>query len=87
MASVASARIKKYESLAPRNFVPLEDYQELSIDNIKDACERFYEAPPNTCDILASDRGPSCTKLEEIKGGGSLLHTFLTSRRRERTQR
>ena len=57
MSSVASGLLKKYEPLDTRDFVPFEDYDELSIDNIKDACERFYNAPQNTCDILASDRG------------------------------
>ena len=77
MASVASGRLKKYEPLAPRDLVPFEDYEELSIDNIKDACERFYDAPPNTCDILASDRGPSCTKFEQIKGKKVFCIRFL----------
>ena len=77
MASVASGRLKKYEPLAPRDLVPFEDYEELSIDNIKDACERFYVAPPNTCDILASDRGPLCTKCEQIKGKKVFCIRFL----------
>ena len=77
MASVASGRLKKYEPLAPRDFVPFEDYEELSIDNIKDACERFYDAPPNTCDILSSDRGPSRTKFEQIKGKKVFCIRFL----------
>ena len=48
--------------------MPCSDYDELSIENIKDACELFYNAPQGICDILASDRGPSCTKIEQIKG-------------------
>ena len=39
MSSTASGRLKKYEPLDTRNFVPFGDYDELSIDNIKDACE------------------------------------------------
>ena len=38
------------------------------MENIKEACEKSYNAPPGSCDILASDRGPSCTKLEQIEG-------------------
>ena len=51
-----------------RLLLPFEDYQELNLENIKEACERFYNAPAGSCDILASDRGSSCSKLEEIKG-------------------
>ena len=77
MSSVASGLLKKYEPLDTRDFVPFEDYDELSIDNIKDACERFYNAPQNTCDILASDRGPSCNKFDQIKGKKVFFIRFL----------
>lgn len=30
--------------------------------------EKFSNASPGSCDILASDRGPSCTKLKQIQG-------------------
>ena len=43
---------------------------------------KFYKAPPGSCDILASDRSPSCTKVEQIEGRKvsdffhlTLLHT------------
>ena len=62
MSSIVSGQVKKYEPLDTRDFVPFEDYDELSIDNMKDACERFYNAQQNTCEILASDRGPSCAR-------------------------
>ena len=59
---------KKFKPLDTRDFVPFGDYDELNIENIKDACERFYKAPIGSCDILASDRGPSRTRLEQLKG-------------------
>ena len=77
MSSVASGRLKKYEPLDTRDFVPFEDYDELSIDNIKDACERFYNPPQDTCDILASDRGPSCNRFEQLKGKKVFFIRFL----------
>jgi hypothetical protein len=77
MSSTASGRLKKYEPLDTRDFVPFSDYDELSIENIKDACEQFYNAPQGTCDILASDRGPSCTKIEQIKGKKVYFIRFL----------
>ena len=77
MSSTASGRLKKYEPLDTRDFVPFGDYDELSIDNVKDACEQFYKAPQGSCDILASDRGASCTKNEQIKGKKVYFIRFL----------
>ena len=50
------------------DFVPFNDYDELSIENIKEASEVFYNAPTGSCDILLSNQGPSCYKMEQIKG-------------------
>ena len=58
MASTASGRLEKYEPLNTRDFVPFEDDEEFNLENIKEACERFYNAPAGSCDLLASDRGP-----------------------------
>ena len=77
MSSTASGRLKKYEPLDTRDFVPFEDYEELNLENIREACKRFYNAPAGSCDILASDRGPSCTKFEQIKGRKVFLIRFL----------
>ena len=76
MSSTATGRLKKYEPLDTRDFVPF-DYEELSIENVKEACERFYKAPRGSCDLLASDRGPSCSNLEQIKGKKVYLVRFL----------
>ena len=68
MSSTASGRLKKFEPLNTRDFVPFGEYDDLTIENIKEACKKYYQAPGGSCDILASDRGPSCTKLEQVKG-------------------
>ena len=77
MSSTASGRLKKFEPLDTRDFVPFGDYDDLTIENIKEACEKYYRAPEGSCDILASDRGPSCTKLEQIKGKKVYFIRFL----------
>ena len=77
MSSVASGRLKKYEPLDTRDFVPFADFDELTLENIKTACERFYQAPPGSCDVLASDRGPSCTDIEQVKNKKFYLVRFL----------
>ena len=69
MSTMPSGRMKKYEPMDTRDFIPFgNNYDELTIENIKAACENFYNAPVGCCDILASDRGPSCTTMDQIKG-------------------
>ena len=63
MSSTASGRLKKYEPLDTRDFVPFSDYDELSIENIKDTCEQFYNAPQGTCDILSQSKHTSRENL------------------------
>ena len=77
MLSTASGRLKKYEPLNTRDFIPFEDYEELNLENIKGARERFYNAPAGSCDIIASDRGPSCSKFKQIKGRKVFFIRFL----------
>ena len=77
MSSTASGRLKKYELFDIRDFVPFKDYEELNLENIKEACERFYNAAAGSCDLFASDRGPSCSKFEQIKGRKVFFIPFL----------
>lgn len=76
-SSTASGRLKKFEPLDTRDFVPFGNYDDLTIANIKEACEKYYQAPEGSCDILASDSGPSCTKLEQIKDKKVYLFVFF----------
>ena len=47
-----------FEPLDTRDSVPFgEEYEELFLENIKEACEQFYNAPQGSFDVLASDRG------------------------------
>lgn len=39
-------QIKDLRTLDTRYFVSFEDYEELSVENIIEACEKFYNAPP-----------------------------------------
>ena len=66
MSSTASGRLKKFEPLDTRDLVPFSEYDDLTIENIKEACEKYYQALEGSCDSLALDRGPSCTKLEQM---------------------
>ena len=55
----------KYAKQGPREFVPFE-YSEVTLENIKRACKVHYRENLTTCDILASEQGPSCSRLDQI---------------------
>ena len=69
LESEPSGKAKKYERTGPQEFVPFEEYDEVTIDNIKNACNRHFSGKVPfgmSSDILASDRGPSCTKMSHL---------------------
>ena len=70
-------RLKKYEPLDTRNFVDFSGYDEISISNIKEACEKFYDQAPGTCDVLLGDRGPSCYLTEQVANKKVYFVRFL----------
>ena len=55
----------KYAKQGPRKFV-LFEYDEVRLENIKRACKVHYRENLTTCDILASEQGPSCSRLDQI---------------------
>ena len=65
-------------SLDTRDFVDFLDYDELSIDNIRDACKKFYDMPQGSCDVLLSDRRLSCFLSEQISGRKFYYVRFTT---------
>ena len=81
MSSEAN-RLKKFEPLDTRDFVDFSDFEEISIDNIKLACEKFYEMPKGSCDVLLGDRGPSCYLTEQIVGKKVYFIRFLDPTKR-----
>ena len=54
-----------YKPIQPREFVCFE-YQELTLLNLKKACDAHFNHPFNTCDVLVSNKGPSCTNINQI---------------------
>ena len=77
MAPVPTGKSNKYEPERIRDFVNFSDYSSLSLKNIKDACEKFYEEAQGSCDVLFSDRGPSCTEDDQIVGKKVILVRFI----------
>lgn len=65
MSETPCGRLKMFER---RELVPFSTFHNLSLENIKIACERHYAMSEGTCDVLASNQGPSCTRFDQIKG-------------------
>ena len=54
-----------YKPIQPREFVSFE-YKELTLLNLKKACASHFNLPYATCDVLVSNKGPSCTNINQI---------------------
>ena len=52
-----------FRPVQPREFVPSED---LTLTNLKKACADHYSLPASLCDVLVTNKGPSCTSIEQI---------------------
>ena len=53
-------------SVNTRDFVCFNNYYQLSIENIKSACEEFYHSPSGFCDLLGSDSEPFWIHKEQV---------------------
>ncbi|CAB4002129.1 Transient receptor potential cation channel subfamily M member 6 [Paramuricea clavata] len=54
-----------YRPIQPRESVGFE-FEDLSLVNIKKACAVHFNLPASTCDVLVSNKGPSCTHISQI---------------------
>ena len=55
-----------YRPMKPREFVKYE-FEELSLNNIRKACASHYKMLASTCDVLISNKGPSCSNINQIR--------------------
>ena len=68
MSGDVSGKQQKYSRIGAQEYVPFEQ-DELSIRNIKDACQKHFWPQIEkdlVCDVLAGERGPSCNKMAQI---------------------
>ena len=77
-SSVPSGRLKKYQPIEAREFVPFI-FHEYTLENVKASCEseKDYGKPPGSCDVLASDRGPSCSQIQQSQSTKVFFVRFL----------
>ena len=66
----------KYSREGPRDFVPFE-YEEVTIDNVKKACQKHFKERRN-CDVLASEQGPSCSRIDQLPSF-KIIHIRFTN--------
>ena len=93
-------KAQKCTRIGPREFVPFDESEEMTIGNIKSACKRYFKTNL-VCDILAGEQGPSCKTLSQmpdlkvvyvrfipadLEAGGD-ADTTSTTRKRKITQR
>ena len=65
LSAEVSGKAQKYTRIGPREFVPCDESEEMTIGNIKSACERYFKTNL-VCDILAGEQGPSCKTLSQM---------------------
>ena len=47
--------------------LPFDEFNVISIENIKKACVRHYGMPDTMCcDVLAGKQGPSCSSMKQL---------------------
>ena len=63
-----SGKVQKYSRVGAKEFVSFEEFGELTIQNIKDACMKHFGINNGkmTCDGLAGEQGPSCTSVKQL---------------------
>ncbi len=54
-----------YKPVQPREFVNFE-YEDLTLANLKKACANHFNLPASTCNVLVSNKGPSCSNISQI---------------------
>ena len=67
LSAEVTGKAQKYSRVGAREFVSFEEFGELTIQNIKDACMKHFRINDGmTCDVLAGEQGPSCTSVRQI---------------------
>ena len=77
ISPTATGKLKKYEPLEAREFADFTNFSSLTLKNVKQACKDHYHQQIGSCDVLHSDRGPSCVKDSQIAGKKVFVVRFL----------
>ena len=67
LSADVSGKAQKYSRSGAREFVPFDEFNEVSVENIKKACMKHYGMPDTMCcDVLAGEQGPSCSSMKQL---------------------
>lgn len=80
LVNVATGKSMKYEKMGPQEFVAFP-YSEISMENLQKVCTEHFKdrlLEGQIRDILASQNGPSCSKLSHIKNFRLIFVRFIT---------
>jgi hypothetical protein len=70
LSATVSGKAQKYSRVGAREFVPFDQFEELTVENIKEACEQHFtelkESDDLVCDVLTGEQGPSCRTIGQI---------------------
>ena len=73
LTAEVEGKCQKYGRIGPLSIVPFS-YESLTLENIKNVCKKHFDIGSYMeCDVLAGERGPSYTSIEQIKSF-KLLH-------------
>lgn len=76
-----TGRTVKYLVKAPRVFVDFKDYENVTIENVKKACEVSMKKPKGSCHILHSEKGPICSLDSQISSK-SIFYVFFKNKQK-----
>ena len=69
LSAEVTGKAQKFSRIGPREFVSFAGYDDLTLKNIKLACQKHFlpRVGKNlVCDVLAGEQGPSCSTVEQI---------------------
>lgn len=69
-----------YTRIGPREFVPFDKDEEMTIGNIKSACERYFipKIRKNLeCDVLAGEQEPSCKTVGQTSDLSKVVYIWF----------
>ena len=67
LSAEVSGKAQKYSRIGAREFVSFEEFDEISVINIKKACMKHYGMSETmSCDVLAGEQGPSCSSVKQL---------------------
>ena len=75
LSAEVSGKAQKFCRIGPREFVPFDPEEDLSLENIKLACEKHFRISADLkCDVLAGEQGPSCKTIDQVPSVAKLVH-------------